>query len=164
MPITKSGKKIEKPPHDDAQLTANPDPAPQGEKATIDQVLKQAAEGAAQLTAQVGETSTPVPPALAGLQAAQATASTLVKHPTGAEEVTHEQVGQPKVFQQKPCVVKVGLGATVNLGNYSSARFDVSIEVPCLHPEIDEVFEFGRQWCEERAAVLSQSIQGVKSE
>ena len=105
-----------------------------------------------------------LPPALAGLQAAQATASTLVKHPTGAEEVTHEQVGPPKVFQQKPCIVKVGLGATVNLGNYSSARFDVSIEVPCLHPEIDEVFEFGRQWCEERAAVLSQSIQGVKSE
>jgi hypothetical protein len=68
------------------------------------------------------------------------------------------------VFQQKPCVVKVGLGATVNLGNYSSARFDVSIEVPCLHPEIDEVFEFGRQWCEERAAVLSQSIQGGKPE
>jgi hypothetical protein len=156
MPITKSGKKIEKPPHDDAQLTA---------QAAIDQIQKDAAETAAEKL--VGETSTPAPEPVnlpTEVQAVQASATTLLKHPTGAEEVTHEQVDPPKVFQQKPCVVKVGLGATVNLGNYSSARFDVSIEVPCLHPEIDEVFEFGRQWCEERAAVLSQSIQGGKPE
>lgn len=40
--------------------------------------------------------------------------------------------------------VKVGLGMTLNLGNYESARVDVGIDLPCLPGEVMEAY--GLAW------------------
>lgn len=46
-----------------------------------------------------------------------------------------------KLFATTPAKVSVGLGRTVNLGNYESARVDVMITVPCYVEEIPEVYK-----------------------
>lgn len=52
------------------------------------------------------------------------------------------------------CEVGVNAGFTKNLGNYQSARVDVSLKIQCRHEEIDAVFDYGRQWVEGRLEEL----------
>lgn len=49
------------------------------------------------------------------------------------EEQEHMEI---RPFATTPAMVGVKLGRTINLGNYESARIDVSIEVPCYREEV----------------------------
>jgi hypothetical protein len=53
-------------------------------------------------------------------------------------------------FITEPAIVGCGLGRTINLGAYESARLDVSIKVPCYREEAEEAFEFARRFVEDR--------------
>ncbi|KRW94272.1 hypothetical protein [Paracoccus sp. MKU1] len=55
----------------------------------------------------------------------------------GQEHQHMEEVRVP-VFHPQPARVRVGGSVTQNLGDYNSARVEVSIEMPCL-PETSEV-------------------------
>lgn len=91
-----------------------------------------------------------------------ATATTTVEHKssgeTVAEESKQEQVDLPKdmaadVGGEGPwCEVGVEASFTKNLGNYQSARFQVTLKIPCQFPEIDETFEFGKNWVDQKLA------------
>lgn len=52
------------------------------------------------------------------------------------------------------CQVGFSAGYTHNLGNYQSARVDVSLVIPCKHGEIDKVFEVGKKWVNDRVEAL----------
>jgi hypothetical protein len=65
---------------------------------------------------------------------------------TIAQEMTQEEVGEPKILEGPTCNVGVDASFTKNLGNYESLRLGVSLHLPCYHNEIDEVFEFGKEW------------------
>ena len=93
------------------------------------------------------------------IKGAQAKATVAKVHPNGAETEETELVGDPKLFQQPPCNVGVKVGATINTGNYSSMRFDVTLNVPCTHDEIDSVFEFAKTWCDSKAEVIINEIE-----
>lgn len=56
------------------------------------------------------------------------------------------------VFQTNPATVSIKGGATVNLGNYESARVDVMLTMPCYREEIDATFEVVKNWVDERVA------------
>lgn len=67
----------------------------------------------------------------------------------GIDDLSEEAVKISPV-QGEVCRVRIGIGFTKNLGNYQTARFDVSLEVPCLHAEINPVAEFAQDWCDKR--------------
>ena len=61
-----------------------------------------------------------------------------------------EGVGQTAVLQAeaiKPWA-EVGFtaGFTKNMGNFNSARVDITIRLPCQTDEIDEAYEFAESW------------------
>jgi len=53
-------------------------------------------------------------------------------------------------FETTPARVRVGLGLTINRGNFESARIDVSVELPCYKEEVEEVYRVAQQFVEER--------------
>ncbi len=67
--------------------------------------------------------------------------------------------------KKKP-VIKIMLGATLNMGNYQSARVDVGIDYPCSSDEsIDEDYEKAMEWVEGRlTAQIGELKQSLISE
>lgn len=80
---------------------------------------------------------------------------------TGTEQTKEYPVGEPKTFDKLPCVVGMSMGATRNLGNYQSARVDVTLLVPCEHSEVNDVADFVKGWVEERMNGLVSEIDSA---
>lgn len=80
-----------------------------------------------------------------------------------AESNETEDVNKPSnlqpVMPDQQCEVGVAMGYTHNAGNYTSARVDVSLKVPCAHPEVNDVYDFARAWVEERLEHLVAALQ-----
>lgn len=53
------------------------------------------------------------------------------------------------------CEVGLEASFTKNLGNFQSQRVGVSLKVPCLIGEIDEVFKFTEGWVDEKMEALT---------
>ena len=89
----------------------------------------------------------------------QATTSILDKK-TGSELVTQQAVGEPKTLEGPVCNVGVEASMTINLGDYNSVRIGCSLHLPCYHTEIDDVFEFGKQWVDDKMQQLRAEVDG----
>jgi hypothetical protein len=88
-----------------------------------------------------------------------ATASILDKQ-TGTEVQTQEPVGPAKVLEGPTCTVGIEASMTINMGDYNSVRIGCSLQLPCEHGEIDEVFEFGKQWIDQKMQDLQPEAAG----
>ena len=44
------------------------------------------------------------------------------------------------VIESGDAVVRVGMGATINSGNYESLRIDIGISLPCDPENVDETY------------------------
>lgn len=85
----------------------------------------------------------------------------LVKGEVVAEDMQQEVVQQPgagKPVAEHVCEVGVESSYTHNLGNYKSARVQVSLKVPCLHGEIDDVYDYAEKWVETRMTKLVEEL------
>jgi hypothetical protein len=82
-----------------------------------------------------------------------------VKNKDKTEQETVEKVGDDVLFEDPPCNVGVTAGMTINLGDYNSAKVQVSIHIPCKHEEIEEAYEFGRDWVEGKVTELVEQIK-----
>lgn len=73
---------------------------------------------------------------------------------TRVGEEEEVEMGRIRVspFETNPAVVSVKGGATVNLGNYQSARVDVMLSIPCYVEEIDEIYPKAKEWVDSRLA------------
>ncbi|MBY0560034.1 hypothetical protein [Hyphomicrobium sp.] len=97
---------------------------------------------------------------------AHTTVTTSQKGVQVAEETNVEQVEIPPAAaantgSDKPfCEVGFDASYTMNLGDYNSTRIGVSLKIPCLHPEIDEVFEYGKGWVNSKMETLISEIKG----
>ena len=63
--------------------------------------------------------------------------------PTEAEPTKYETktLRTPVMrFLTQPAKVTVKYGATLNIGNYESARVDVAVEMPCYSEDVDETY------------------------
>lgn len=67
-----------------------------------------------------------------------------------SEEDYEEEVGEPLRLEEDTCNVGVSGGFTYNLGDFNSTKIQVSLNIPCPHDEIDQAFEFAKEWVEER--------------
>lgn len=65
-------------------------------------------------------------------------------------------------FLAPPAKVGCGMGLTINMGNYESARIDVVVEVPCYKEEVEEAYAYARQFCESRIKLERDSIKKAK--
>lgn len=75
-----------------------------------------------------------------------------------------EEVVAVAKFEDRPATVYRGYGLTLNLGNYESARFEVSISMPCVPEDVDACDAWCRAWCEARAEKEIESVRGKKPE
>ena len=67
------------------------------------------------------------------------------------EEAVTEKL-EVKPFLTEVATVSVKAGATINLGNYESARVDVMLSIPCYIEEIDSVYEQAKDWVDTRVS------------
>lgn len=56
------------------------------------------------------------------------------------EEENEDKDMEVRRFESEPAYVRANYGLTINLGNYESARCDVSVTLPCYMEEIDAAF------------------------
>lgn len=63
-------------------------------------------------------------------------------------------------FETPPAFVRRGYGLTLNLGNFESARVDISLTVPCYVQDVEEADEFARQFVERRIKAETASARG----
>lgn len=96
---------------------------------------------------------------------AQTTVETKTNGQTVAEENTTEtvdvpaEVTIPEKATEPGCLVGVEMSYTHNLGNYQSARVQVSLSVPCPSHDIDGVFDFTKDWVETKLASMVNELQ-----
>jgi hypothetical protein len=56
------------------------------------------------------------------------------------------------------CEVSYSSGATLNMGNYQSARVDVRVSVPCYSHEIQPVYAWVEKFVEAKAQEVVNSV------
>ena len=98
---------------------------------------------------------------------AQTTTTVTDKKQTVSENTTDETVILPakaalpvEQVAEAPCEVGIEASYTHNLGDYRSARVQVSLRVPCAKGEIDETFEQVNSWVEARMEQLVNEMTG----
>jgi hypothetical protein len=77
-----------------------------------------------------------------------------------AEET--DQVIDVHKFVTEPANIRFGLGVTMNMGNYESARVDISVSVPCYKEEMREGYAYARQIAETVIADEKQKLKNAK--
>jgi hypothetical protein len=78
-----------------------------------------------------------------------------VLHKTEAEEIS-----KPQVFPEKEMLkITINCGKTINLGNYESARVDISITVPTTKDSLEDAYEFATSWVDNK---MAEAVEGVK--
>jgi hypothetical protein len=75
---------------------------------------------------------------------------------------TKNEVMEVRTFLTEPAKVHVSKGLTLNLGNFESARIDVSVAVPCYLEELDAAYRFADNWVETRLEVERNSVRKNK--
>lgn len=72
-----------------------------------------------------------------------------------------ENLTAPSPEPQVWCQVGFDGSYTHNLGNYQSARVGIHLMIPCLHGEIDAVYDFAKSWVDARLnTVVDEFNQG----
>lgn len=76
-----------------------------------------------------------------------------------------EDVLEPIVVDKPMANVGMKVGQTVNLGNYESARIDISLFVPSeVEPAaLDATFDFVQNWCDLKMTEVMKELQEATS-
>jgi len=86
------------------------------------------------------------------------------KSANGSTEEHSEQVATGKDLQSSAlATVQVELGNTVNMGNYESAKFAVTLSMPSEITKIDETYAVVFAWVDERLAELNSDVEDAKA-
>ena len=76
--------------------------------------------------------------------------------------VSTEEIVAVNQFKGDVVRVRRGYGLTLNLGNYESAKLEVSIDMPCYPEDVDACDEWCRQWVEKRVIKEVSNVRGEK--
>ena len=100
----------------------------------------------------------------------QGTATTKVQNLHKGNVMT-EQTSQETAGPDAPvadampwCEVGVEASLTINLGNFNSTRLQTSLKVPAPHSEIDEVWEFAKDWVNDKMEKLAADAQAAQGD
>lgn len=78
-----------------------------------------------------------------------------------AGSVAESKVEVPGLFTSNGMSITVGGGQTINMGNYNSARIDVSITVPCDPHTLEDAYTWALNWCSEKITAAADDAKGV---
>lgn len=67
-------------------------------------------------------------------------------------------------FVTEPAMIRRGYALTINMGNFESAKIDVSISIPAYIEEMHDVDAYARDWCEQRIVQEKNEVMGVVEE
>lgn len=79
-----------------------------------------------------------------------------------ADAETKNELLEVRRFLTEPAKVSVSKGLTLNLGNYESARVEVSVVIPCYREELDAAYSFADKWVETRLGAEVSSVRANK--
>lgn len=79
------------------------------------------------------------------------------KTKTNQQEVLAPGIVTPT---ESTLLVRVGGGMTVNLGNYESARIDVSVQAPATKEILEETYSWLTDWVSEKIQSAVKSAKG----
>ena len=92
---------------------------------------------------------------------AQVRASLAVgKEQRGSSSTGHQLPAREFPADRPPATVRVGVGMTINTGNFESLRLDVSVSLPCLPEEVDAAYEEASQKAAEYISTEEQRWLG----
>ena len=79
------------------------------------------------------------------------------------EDVTEEKVdvpvgSHPMVAAHTLCEVGFEASYTKNLGDYQSAKVGVSLKVPCISAEVDDVFSYASDWVNAKLGKIVEEL------
>lgn len=92
---------------------------------------------------------------------AQSSVTDMHKGQVTTETHKEEPVEMPQDDGKAPgpfCEVGIETSMTINLGNYNSTRVQCGIRIPCMHHELDEVFQFAETWVNGKMEHLMEGI------
>ena len=72
--------------------------------------------------------------------------------------------GKPKVFKEKPSEVHVGMGSTLNMGNYESLRLSVDVTLPCAEKDLLKTFKRAVAFCDKQLDGLINEYRPAQKE
>lgn len=78
------------------------------------------------------------------------------------EIVEQAQVSQPPMPAAALHTVAVIGGMTINLGNYESAKIQVSLSMPCTKDTLNDAYEFASTWVSEKIEQATKAIKKAK--
>jgi len=79
----------------------------------------------------------------------------------GSKETSSEERIKIRPFVTDTARVTVKGGATVNMGNYESARVDISLSLPCYVEEVEEVYAFCLKFVDDRVKEEYTELKGA---
>lgn len=73
-----------------------------------------------------------------------------------------EETVHAGVVLEKPdlCMVTVGGGGTVNLGEYNSAKVHVSLSMPTTKEDLEDTFQFVSDWVSKKIDDAMKEVKG----
>lgn len=80
--------------------------------------------------------------------------ATKTEHPD--KSVSEQNVEVPVATVVPMCTVGISGGLTVNLGNYNSAKFSVSLSMPAEAKDVESTFEFIKKWVENKITQMQK--------
>lgn len=83
------------------------------------------------------------------------------KNPVSELETKNETL-QVQQFVTDCAKVTVSKGLTLNLGNYESARVEISVTFPCYREEVDAAYKYADSWVEQRLGAEVSSVRANK--
>jgi len=76
-----------------------------------------------------------------------------------SETESNEEVGESQLYNQPTCNVGVSVGVTKNTGNFNSLKIQVSLHMPCYVEEIDPVYEYTKEWVDNKMDAIVAEIE-----
>ncbi len=75
------------------------------------------------------------------------------------EQTQQELVGEPVTLMDGPhASIEVSTSLTINLGKFNSVKVGVGITLPAALNELDDVFEYGRSWMNQKMEQLAADV------
>lgn len=65
------------------------------------------------------------------------------------DDAVEEQIAVHR-FVTTPMTIKVGVGLSINLGNFEFAKLSVEMTIPCYKEEAEEAYAFAQSWVEQK--------------
>lgn len=95
------------------------------------------------------------------VQAKSGKASISKKNGDGSVENTEESVGEVQMFEDPPCNVGYSAGIVLPMpdNQYSNVKYQVSLNIPCSHDEIDEAYDYAEEWVDTRVNKLVEEFE-----